>query len=202
MTGRGALSGAGRRRRVIALALLVLDIVAGHAWAEPKPAAAQFAAVGQIVAQEITEGHVPGAVIVIGGAGGIVYDRAFGARAQRPQAEPMTEDTIFDLASLTKVVATTTAIMQLAEAGRLSLAGKAAAYWPGFGANGKDAITIEQLLTHTSGLRPDLDLHEKWSGMRAALQRIVEDRLVSLTRRPVPLQRPQLHRARRTRSPH
>jgi CubicO group peptidase (beta-lactamase class C family) len=174
--GRG---GGRRRHRALAAALLALGLAAGHARAEPKLSSPRFAAVGRIVAREIGEGHIPGAVIVIGKPGGIVYRRAFGARALLPQREPMTADTIFDLASLTKVVATTIAIMQLAEAGRLSLSDKVAAYWPAFGANGKEAITVEQLLSHTSGLRPDIDPGANWSGVRGALQRIVEERPIS-----------------------
>lgn len=171
----------GRRRRLLApaAALLALAVLAGHARAEPRLASQQFAGVRQIVEREIAEGHIPGAVVVIGKPGGIVYRRAFGARALVPRREPMTADTIFDLASLTKVVATTTAIMQLAQAGRLSLSDKVAAYWPAFGADGKEAITVEELLTHTSGLRPDLDPGATWSGVRGALQRIVEERPVS-----------------------
>ena len=78
----------------------------------------------------------------------------------------MTVDTIFDLASLTKIVATTTGMMQLIEKNRLSLDDKVSRYWPAFAANGKQEITIEELLTHTSGLRPDLDLSTAWKGRR------------------------------------
>jgi CubicO group peptidase (beta-lactamase class C family) len=64
----------------------------------------------------------------------------------------MTGDTVFDLASLTKVVATTTAIMQFVERGKLNLAAPAARFWPAFGVSGKAQITVQQLPTHTSGL--------------------------------------------------
>ena len=76
----------------------------------------------------------------------------------------MTLDTIFDLASLTKVVATTTAVMQLVEDGQLRLADRVSAYIPGFERYGKDRITIRHLLTHTSGLRPDLELEVPFEG--------------------------------------
>ena len=69
----------------------------------------------------------------------------------------MEPDDIFDIASLTKVVATTTAIMQLVQAGRVDLDAPVAAYWPAFAANGKAGVTVRQLLTHTSGLAPDVD---------------------------------------------
>ncbi|HXJ00695.1 MAG TPA: exo-beta-N-acetylmuramidase NamZ domain-containing protein [Micropepsaceae bacterium] len=139
----------------------------------------RFGAVPEIVQREIAAGHIPGAVIIVGGSGGVIYRQAFGDRIVAPQHEQLAPDAIFDLASLTKVVATTTAIMQLAEAGKLSLDAHVTRYWPAFGANGKDAITISQLLTHTSGLRPDLDLRTQWQGRGAALARIVEERPVS-----------------------
>ena len=75
----------------------------------------------------------------------------------------MRVDTIFDVASLTKVVATTTAVMQLVEQGKILLSAPVADYWPEFGENGKQAITIRELLTHYSGLRPDLDLEKPWT---------------------------------------
>jgi uncharacterized protein YbbC (DUF1343 family)/CubicO group peptidase (beta-lactamase class C family) len=86
----------------------------------------------------------------------------------------MTIDTIFDLASLTKVVATTTAVLQLVEAGRLRLNDAVAAYVPGFERYGKSAITIRHLLTHVSGLRPDVDLHP-WEGYDQAIALAVEE---------------------------
>ena len=140
----------------------------------------RFSAVAEIVQREIAVHHIPGAVIVVGGPGGVIYREAFGDRITAPEHEKLTPNAIFDLASLTKVVATTTAIMQLAEAGKLSLDDKVVKYWPQFGANGKDAITISQLLTHISGLRPDLDLREQWRGRKAALGRIADERPLSL----------------------
>ena len=86
--------------------------------------------IAAIVEREIQAGRIPGAVILIGNQGKIVYRRAFGSRALKPEKLPMTEDTIFDLASLTKVVATTTAVMQLVEEGRLRLEDPVATYWP------------------------------------------------------------------------
>src|SRR5207248_2637125 len=87
--------------------------------------------------------------------GKVVYRQAFGRRTVEPAAEPMTVDTIFDLASLTKPVATSTCLMKLIEDGKLKLGDRVAAYWPEFAANGKDAVTVEHLLTHTSGLLAD-----------------------------------------------
>jgi uncharacterized protein YbbC (DUF1343 family) len=126
--------------------------------------------------EEIEAGHLPGAVVVVGERGRVVYRQAFGDRSLEPSRAPMTADTIFDLASLTKVVATTTAMMQLVESGRLKLQDRVSKYWPGFAANGKQGITVEQLLTHTSGFRPGLDMKESWSGAETARARVEAER--------------------------
>ena len=80
----------------------------------------------------------------------------------------MTLETVFDLASLTKVIATTTAVMQLVEQGKVRLNDPVAKYLPEFAQNGKDDITLRQLLTHYSGLAPDLDLKVRWEGKQTA----------------------------------
>jgi len=86
----------------------------------------------------------------------------------------MTDDSIFDVASLTKVVATTTSVMQLVEQGRIRLRDPVAQFIPGFAARGKDRITILHLLTHTSGLAPDLPLEVEFSGADEAMRRAAE----------------------------
>jgi uncharacterized protein YbbC (DUF1343 family)/CubicO group peptidase (beta-lactamase class C family) len=134
--------------------------------------AAALVPIGAIVEDEIRAGRIPGAVVVVGHAGAVAYRRAFGDRQIEPVRRPMTEDTIFDLASLTKVIATSTAVMQLVEARRLRLEDPIVRYWPAFRAHGKARITVRDLLTHYSGLPPDLDLEGKWSGYGAALERI------------------------------
>jgi uncharacterized protein YbbC (DUF1343 family)/CubicO group peptidase (beta-lactamase class C family) len=91
----------------------------------------------------------------------------------------MTPDTIFDAASLTKVIATTPAIMQLVEQGKVRLEDSVAQYWPEFAANGKDEITVSELLTHYSGLRPDLDLKPGWSGYETAMRMIVAEQPIA-----------------------
>jgi uncharacterized protein YbbC (DUF1343 family)/CubicO group peptidase (beta-lactamase class C family) len=118
---------------------------------------------------------LPGAVVLIGRGDEIVYHQAFGDRAVQPAREPMTEDTIFDIASLTKVVATTTSVMQLVEQGRVRLGDPVAAFIPEFGKYGKGAITIRHLMTHTSGLRPDLELSVEFSGADEAIRRASEE---------------------------
>ncbi len=138
----------------------------------------QMAPISEIVQDAIRTDKIPGAVILIGNHNRVVYRRAFGYRELEPEKLPMTVDTIFDLASLTKVVATTTAIMRLAEAGKLSVEDEVVKYWPEFGANGKERITIRQLLTHYSGLRPDLNLGSEWSGYDTALSMIAAEKPV------------------------
>jgi uncharacterized protein YbbC (DUF1343 family)/CubicO group peptidase (beta-lactamase class C family) len=139
----------------------------------------RFAKIEPLAQREITAGHLPGALILVGHRGKIVYRRAFGLRALKPRVQPMTPDTIFDIASLTKVVATTTAIMQLADGQRLRLDEPAAKFWPEFARQGKGRITIRQLLTHTSGMRPEVHARMRWSGYQGALAAIADDHPVN-----------------------
>ncbi|HZE20446.1 MAG TPA: serine hydrolase domain-containing protein, partial [Desulfobaccales bacterium] len=151
----------------------------------PKPSPApridiqRLAQIDTVARQEIDAGHIPGAVILVGYHGKIVYRKAFGKQAIEPYTRPMRVNTIFDLASLTKVVATTNAIMQLVDDGLISLDAPAARYWPAFGANGKGGITIRQLLTHTSGLRPEVTSRIRWSDYDGAMRAIVLDHPVN-----------------------
>jgi len=141
---------------------------------------AQLAPLASVIEEAIRTGRCPGAVVLVGQQGRVVYRRAFGNRAVVPQQVRMTPDTIFDLASLTKVIATTTAVMQLVERGMISLEDPVADYWPEFKAHGKEDITVRELLTHYSGLRPDLDLKPEWSGYETALPMIVEETPVAV----------------------
>jgi len=127
-------------------------------------------AVDAVIQQAIDDGNIPGAVLVVGHNGKVIYRKAYGHRSLEPRREPMTLDTIFDLASLTKVVATTTAVMQLMEQGKVRMNDPVAKDIPEFAQNGKDDITIRQLLTHYSGLAPDLDLETAWEGKQTAYQ--------------------------------
>lgn len=121
------------------------------------------------VVQNGIDNHLaPGAVLLVGHDGKIVYRKAFGNRSLEPARSAMTVDTIFDIASLTKVVATTTAIMQLEEQGKIRINDPVVKYIPEFGQNGKEDILIRDLLTHHSGLAPDLDLTQPWSGRDVA----------------------------------
>ncbi|WP_196437730.1 exo-beta-N-acetylmuramidase NamZ domain-containing protein [Methylomonas sp. LL1] len=154
--------------------------LAKPAVSEPLPGetdSPRFARLTEAVQQEIAAGHLAGAVILVGQGNEIVYRKAFGHKVlPPPHAEAMTLDTIFDLASLTKVVATTTAILQLAERGSLALDNPVASYWPEFGRNGKERISLRQLLTHNSGLRAEVNNKISWSGYQGALEAIVADR--------------------------
>jgi CubicO group peptidase (beta-lactamase class C family) len=123
-----------------------------------------------IVTEAIRDGQIPGAVVLVGHDGEVIYRKAFGDRAIEPRREPMTVDTIFDLASLTKVVATTTAVMQLVQNGRVRVNEAVAKYIPEFAENGKEEITVRELLTHHSGLPEVLDLSQPWQGRETALR--------------------------------
>jgi uncharacterized protein YbbC (DUF1343 family)/CubicO group peptidase (beta-lactamase class C family) len=135
----------------------------------------RYARIDAVARQEIASGGFPGAVILVGHQGKIVYRKAFGFRSITPRREPMTENTIFDLASLTKVVATTTAMMQLVDAGLVNLDAPVWKYWPEFKSNGKSQITVRQLMTHTSGLRPDVNPQAHWMGYEGAIAAIAQD---------------------------
>ena len=134
--------------------------------------AAQLSRIDDAVAEAVKAGETPGAVVVVGRHGKVAYWKAFGSRSLEPRREPMTPDTIFDLASLTKVVATTPAIMLLAQNGRLRIGDRVKRYLPLFSGGGKDEITVRQLLTHYSGLPPDFDLSKPWEGRESALQEL------------------------------
>ena len=135
-----------------------------------------WAPLDALVQAQIAATQLPGAVVLLGDADGVRYQRAYGERSRVPAHEAMTLDTVFDLASVTKVVATTTAVLQLVERHQIELDAPVARYWPEFAAHGKGAITVRQLLAHTSGLRADVDLAKPWSGRRAALARFIDEK--------------------------
>jgi len=146
----------------------------------PRPEAAGFdlarlARIDDVVAGAIASHRLPGAIIVVGRADTVVWRKAYGSRALVPAVEPMTLDTIFDLASLTKVVATTPALMMLVEEGKVRLTDPVASFIPEFAKYGKDRITVRDLLIHTSGLRPDLDLGDDWSGYDTGVRLATEE---------------------------
>ena len=137
--------------------------------------AARLEGIERVVRDAITAKHLPGAVVLVGRDKDVEYKKAFGNRATVPSVEPMTTETIFDLASLTKVVATTTSVMMLVEDGRIRLSDRVSSYIPGFQRYGKEQITVRHLLTHVSGLRPDVDLGDAWVGYDEAIKLAIEE---------------------------
>ena len=168
---------------VILVLATVAAVAAGHAGqALPAPGGidrTRLARIDGAVGAAVAAGDLPGAVVLVWHAGHTVYRKAFGHRAVVPEPEAMTVDTIFDLASLTKVVATTTAVMLLVEEGRVRLGLPAARYLPGFGRHGKQGITVEHLLTHVSGLRAGFDLAAEFEGYETAVERAFAERPVA-----------------------
>lgn len=141
--------------------------------------AADFGTVSKLINDAIAANRLPGAVVLIGHAGQIVFHQAYGSRklAGEPGldgspalAEPMTEDTIFDMASLTKILATAPAVMQLYEQGKVQFDDPVQQYLPDFNeANDprRAKVTVRMLLTHTSGETGDVELKDPW-GLEAA----------------------------------
>jgi uncharacterized protein YbbC (DUF1343 family)/CubicO group peptidase (beta-lactamase class C family) len=148
----------------------------------PWPASAQalqpgpLSEIPRVVEDAIRAGETPGAVVLVGSQGQVVFSRAFGRTANGPKSRLPATDTLYDIASLTKVVATTPAILQLVEQGKINLDEPAVAFWPEFRGHGKERITVRELLTHYSGLRPGLLMKPAWSGYAAALKKIAEDK--------------------------
>ncbi len=126
-------------------------------------------AIDDAIGQAVTDGRAPGGVFHLEREGD-VYEKAYGSRALVPGIEKMAVNTIFDAASLTKVVATTPAIMKLIEAGKLELDSPVSRYFPEFKGQGKEVITIRQLMTHTSALRAGLAIRGDWAGKVTAYE--------------------------------
>jgi uncharacterized protein YbbC (DUF1343 family)/CubicO group peptidase (beta-lactamase class C family) len=152
-------------RFAFALAALSCVCLAAHAQESFKGGPALDAAIGKAIAAHKT----PGAVVLIGQPGRILYEKAYGERSIEPTHEKATVDTIYDAASLTKVIATTSCVMKLFEQGKIRLSDRVTEYLPEF-QGGKSDITIRNLLTHFSGLREDLDLKPEWSGYETGIR--------------------------------
>jgi uncharacterized protein YbbC (DUF1343 family)/CubicO group peptidase (beta-lactamase class C family) len=165
-------------RRVLGLFAVVLLGPPLSAQAPASSPGYRFDAVDTVLQRAIADKQIPGAVLLVGHKGRLVLRKAYGLRATQPAAEPMTLDTVFDMASLTKSMVTAVAVMQLLGEGKFRLYDPVAKYLPEFGQNGKDEITIRQLLVHFSGLRPDLDLTSPWHGKETASRLIAEERPV------------------------
>ena len=137
----------------------------------------QLSLMDAVIEEGISQHKLPGAVVLVGRKGKVVWRKAYGARALEPAREPMSVDTIFDLASLTKVVATATSIMILVERGKIRLADPVSVYIPELKGEGREKITVEQLLTHRSGYAPDFDLREQWTGYDEAIKHLIKEPL-------------------------
>jgi len=135
---------------------------------------ARLARVDGVVEKAIADKAVPGAVVVAGRSGRIAYAKAFGRRAVTPGDEPMTRDTVFDLASLTKPVATATSVMTLIDQNKLKLSDRLGDLLPEFNNRGKGEITVEQLLRHRAGLIADNPIGDFKDGPEAAWKRLAE----------------------------
>ena len=166
---------------ILALALLLVHPIAAQLPASAPAtlgmSAEHLGRMDQIIQSSIEKKELPGAVVLVAHHGRVLWRKAYGARAVEPQREAMTTNTIFDLASLTKIVATTTSIMILVERGEVRLGDQIVKFIPEMKGEGRDAITIEHLLTHTTGFAPDFDLRERWSGYDEAMKRLYREPL-------------------------
>ena len=138
----------------------------------------KLAEIDTAVEQTIANKGCPGGVLWLEHRG-VTYHKAYGNRALVPAVEPMTEDTIFDMASLTKVVACTPAAMLLVERGQLNLDERVSTYIPEFTGGGKENITVRQLMLHLSGLRGDIETQSDWQGQAAAIQKACQEKLLT-----------------------
>ena len=144
------------------------------------PAAdARIPGIDAAVDAAIKASQTPGAVVLVGQGDRVLHFQAYGVKASVPAREAMTLDTVFDLASLTKVIATTTSVMTLVEQGRVRLNDPVSTYVPGFERYGKGGVTVGHLMAHVSGLRPDLDLAEPWRGYDTAIELARDEVLTS-----------------------
>jgi serine-type D-Ala-D-Ala carboxypeptidase len=154
-------------RHIIITALLAFPITL-EAHAGPP----DFSKIDSAVNDAIARNELPGAVVLVLHQDKVVFRQAYGYRAVQPEKVKMTADTIFDLASLTKPIATATSIFILLEEGKLKLDDPVAKHWPEFAANGKDKVTIEHCLLHVSGLTADNPLSDYAEGPETAWERI------------------------------
>lgn len=143
--------------------MFLLSCLAVAAFAGVRSEFSGAKAIDETIEKAIGEGRLPGAVVLVGHDGRVVYRKAYGMRSIEPTREPMTLDTIFDCASLTKVVSTTACLMKLYEEGKFRLNDKITDYIPEF-QGGHSDITLRNLMTHFSGLQPDVPLSPTWTG--------------------------------------
>ena len=131
---------------------MLLLMITGCQLIEKRPYKPDLSGIDRVVEEEVEQGNIPGAVVLIGQRDKILYWKAFGHEVNEPFEEQMSKDTIFDLASLTKPVATATSILILADRGKIELDDYAGKFLPAFACKGKEEVRLQHLLTHTSGL--------------------------------------------------
>ena len=146
----------------------------------PRPLPAQqFASVDSVVRQGIRKGLYPAAVVVVGRADTVLYARGYGHLTWSPtSAAPSPDSTLWDLASLTKVVATTGAVLRMVDAGTLALDAPVSRFLPRFAGGEKDRVTVRMLLDHTSGLPPYVPFYRLARSTDAAIGRLYDEPLV------------------------
>jgi CubicO group peptidase (beta-lactamase class C family) len=158
---------------VLPLSAALPEGTPGEAGMDPE----RLARIDEAVQKALDARQASGAVVLVARDGKVVFRKAYGLRAVKPSEENMTNDTLFDLASLTKPLATASSVLLLIERGKLGLTDPVAKHLPGFGRNGKDKVTVEHLLLHTSGLTADNSLADYEGGREKALARIDDLRL-------------------------
>ncbi len=171
----------GRVIILLAAGLFALTMIGAHALADGLPRAAPgdvgmnaqlLQQVDSVVQEGLDAERMPGCVVALGRRGKLVFLKAYGFRQLKPTKAAMTVDTVFDLASLTKPIVTATSVMKLVEQGRIRLHDRVSDHLPEFGQNGKQTVTILQLLTHQGGLLPDNALKDYLDGPDEAWKKI------------------------------
>jgi CubicO group peptidase (beta-lactamase class C family) len=162
----------------VACAALLLSGCATHRVSHPAFRPEKLALMDAAIESAIASNKCPGGVLWLE-HNGQSYHKAFGQRALVPAREPMTEDTIFDAASLTKVIATTPAVLLLIQRGQIVLDAPVSTYLPEFSGEGRETVTVRELLTHTSGLPPDIETKSDWHGHAEAIRKACAEKLES-----------------------
>jgi len=131
-----------------------------------------FSAVDVVLEEAVRDGTFPGAVVLVRQDGEVVYRKAHGYRSLEPERTPLSEDTVFDLASLTKPLATTVALMRFVAEKKIRLDDRISRFFPNFGTCGKMATTIRQLLSHSSGLPAWRPYYEELRAQKQKVSRL------------------------------
>uniref|UniRef100_Q3ATC5 D-alanyl-D-alanine carboxypeptidease, putative n=1 Tax=Chlorobium chlorochromatii (strain CaD3) TaxID=340177 RepID=Q3ATC5_CHLCH len=163
------------RYRLVLVLLLCNTLLPWQTFAEQP----RFAPLDALMQQAVRDSVFPGASIAVLHRDKVVFHKGFGRHTYQPSSTVVDTTTIYDLASLTKVVATTNMVMQLVERDSLKLHEPVATYLPTFAQRGKDRVTIEQLLRHTSGLRAHEHYGETCKTANGVFNTIYDDTLLS-----------------------